>query len=281
MLIGEISMGIGDGDGEEREWVCDNGADYHMSGDIHLFDFLEDIPSTFHVKQIKGKVAINKWGVVRLSTKKGNGVKGVLELHEVLFLPGMRVNIFSLQRIRDKGACSYEFKGEPQPGKEIPILNREGEQIATMRESLKARPTLVCGGLNVPEEMEGEVLGGKVISMELLHKRLGHTSQGGMERLVREQLVRGLEEGIKGDFGMCRGCKMGKSSEKSHLRKAREYRAKEPLELVHTDIASPFNPKAIGGGGSLYNLVIIDDFSRKSWIVPLRQKSDTKVALKE
>ena len=40
--------------------------------------------------------------------------------------------------------------------------------------------------------MEGEVLGGKGISMELLHKRLGHTSQGGMERLVREQLVRGL-----------------------------------------------------------------------------------------
>ena len=44
--------------------------------------------------------------------------------------------------------------------------------------------------------MEGEVLWGKGISMELLHKRLGHTSQGEMERLVREQLVRGLEEGI-------------------------------------------------------------------------------------
>ena len=135
--------------------------------------------------------------------------------------------------------------------------------------------------LNGPEEMEGEVLGGKGISMELLHRRLGHTSQGGMERFLREQLVRGLEEGIKGDFGMCRGCKLGKSSEKSHPRKAQEYRAKEPLELVHTDIAGPFNPKAIGGGGSQYNLVIIDDFGRKSWTVPLRLKNDTKVALKE
>ena len=72
-MIGEINMGIGDGDREEREWVCDNGADYHMSGDISLFDFLEDIPSTFHVKQIKGKVVITRWGVVRLSTDKGNG----------------------------------------------------------------------------------------------------------------------------------------------------------------------------------------------------------------
>ena len=114
-----------------------------------------------------------------------------------------------------------------------------------MRESLKARPTLVCKGLNEHEEIEGEVLGGKGISMELLHKRLQHTSQGGMERLVREQLVRGLEEGIKGDFGMCRGCKLGKSSEKSHPRETQEYRATEPLELVHTDIAEHFNPKAI------------------------------------
>ena len=51
------------------QWVCDSGADYHMSGDINLFDFLDDVPSTFHVKQIKGKVPITKWGVVRLSTE--------------------------------------------------------------------------------------------------------------------------------------------------------------------------------------------------------------------
>ena len=44
MLIGEINMGIGDGDGEEREWVCDSGANYHMLGDMNLCDFLEDIP---------------------------------------------------------------------------------------------------------------------------------------------------------------------------------------------------------------------------------------------
>ena len=149
-----------------------------------------------------------------------------------------------------------------------------------MQESLKARPTLICKGLNDGEEMEGEVLGAKGISMELLHKRLGHTSQGGMERLVQEQMVRGLEEGMKGDFGMCRGCKMGKSTEQPHPRKAQEIRATEPLELIHTDIAGPFSPNAIEGGGR-YNLVIVDDFSRKSWTVAIKKKSDTKVALKE
>ena len=53
----------------------------------------------------------------------------------------------------------------------------------------------------------------------------------------------------------------------------------EQLELVRTDVSSPFNSKAIGGGGSQFNLVIVDDFSRKSWTVPLRNKSDTKVVM--
>ena len=292
VLIGEINMGQGDGDGEDKEWVCDSGADHHMTGDVTLFDFLEDIPSNFHVKQIKGQVAVLQWGVVRLATQKGDGVKGELELHEVLYMPGMRVNIFSLQRIRRKGACSYTFEGEPQPGRVIPIFNRDGQQIATMQETTKARPTLVCSrlagadGVNEADQkgnenvLEGEVLGGKGISVDLLHKRLGHTSQSGLERLVREQMVRGVEEGMQGDFSMCRGCKLGKSSEKSHPRKDADFRAKEPLELVHTDIAGPFVPKAVEGGGR-YNLVIIDDFSRKSWTIPLRLKSDTKVALKQ
>ena len=135
-------MGVGDEDGEDKEWVCDSGADYHMTVGITLFDKLEDIQTHFPVKQIKGKVVVNQWGVVRLSIDKANGEKGELELHEVLFMLEMRVNIFSLQRIRKKGACSYTFEGEPQLGKMIPTMNRGREKIATIRESLKSRPTL-------------------------------------------------------------------------------------------------------------------------------------------
>lgn len=285
VLIGEISMGTGEGDGEEKEWVCDSGADFHMSGDVTLFDSLEPIPSKFFVKQIMGKVEVTQWGTVRLQTDGVNGTK-ILELREVLFMPGMKVNIFSLQRIRSLGSCSYSFLGEPQPDRVIQILNREGDQIATMKETTRARPTLICKrlkdveGNGGGEETEAEVLGGKGIQMELLHRRLGHTSQSVIDRLVREQMVRGLEEGVKGEFGMCRGCKMGRSSSMKHPRKDPEYRAKEQLELIHTDIAGPFVPTAIEGRGK-YNLVVVDDFSRKAWCIPIKKKSDTATAMKE
>ena len=48
----------------------------------------------------------------------------------------------------------------------------------------------------------------------------------------------------------------------------------------NTDIAGPFEPMAIEGRGK-YNLVIVDDYSRKSWCIPLKKKSDTAAAMKE
>ena len=36
--MAEVNLGVGDGDGNRKEWLCDSGADYHMSGDITLFD---------------------------------------------------------------------------------------------------------------------------------------------------------------------------------------------------------------------------------------------------
>ena len=155
-----------------------------------------------------------------------------------------------------------------------------------MKETVRARPTLICerrkyaDGNEGGGEVEAEVLGGKGIQIELLHRRLGHTSQSVIDRLVREQMVRGFEKGVKGEFGMCRGCKMGRSNDIKHPRKDPEYRAKEKLELIHTDIAGPFVPTTIEGRGK-YNLVIVDDFSRKAWCIPLKKKSGTTTTMKE
>ena len=41
VLVGEVNIGTGDGDGEDKEWVCDSGADFHMIGDITLFEWFD------------------------------------------------------------------------------------------------------------------------------------------------------------------------------------------------------------------------------------------------
>jgi transposase InsO family protein len=51
-----------------------------------------------------------------------------------------------------------------------------------------------------------------------------------------------------------------------------------PLELLHMDLFGPVAYLSIGG--SKYGLVIVDDFSRFTWVFFLQDKSETQGTLK-
>jgi hypothetical protein len=51
-----------------------------------------------------------------------------------------------------------------------------------------------------------------------------------------------------------------------------------PLELLHMDLFGPVAYFSIGG--SKYGLVIVDDFSRFTWVFFLQDKSETQGTLK-
>ena len=76
-----------------------------------------------------GRVEVTQWGTIILWTDGVDGEKTRQELREVLYMPGMKVNIFSLQRIRAKGACSYTFHGVPRLEGTIQILNKVGVSL--------------------------------------------------------------------------------------------------------------------------------------------------------
>jgi hypothetical protein len=70
---------------------------------------------------------------------------------------------------------------------------------------------------------------------------------------------------------ICEGCIFGNQNRES-FPVGKSYRAKAPLEIVHSDICEPMKTPSIGG--STYFLTFIDDFSRKTWIYFLKHKSD-------
>ena len=49
------------------------------------------------------------------------------------------------------------------------------------------------------------------------------------------------------------------------------YRAKAPSELVHTDLCGLMQTPSLTG--NVYFMTFIDDFSRKTWVSLLKQKS--------
>jgi len=59
---------------------------------------------------------------------------------------------------------------------------------------------------------------------------------------------------------LCEVCIFGKNHKIPFVKEL--WRAKFPLELVHTDVCGPMNISSIGG--NKYFLTFIDDFSRKT-----------------
>jgi hypothetical protein len=104
----------------------------------------------------------------------------------------------------------------------------------------------------------------------LWHFRFGHLNFGGLKLLHTKDMVKGLPLVDKLER-ICEGCIFGKQHRES-FPVGKSYRAKAPLEIIHSDICGPMQTPSIGG--STYFLTFIDDFSRKTWIYFLKQKSN-------
>ena len=78
-------------------------------------------------------------------------------------------------------------------------------------------------------------------------------------------------------FQVCEECVVSKQH-RSQFPKGKSWRAKDVLELVHSDICGPINPSS--NGGKRYLITFIDDYSRKTWVYFLQEKSEAFSAFK-
>lgn len=106
---------------------------------------------------------------------------------------------------------------------------------------------------------------------DLWHKRLGHLSEGGIQKL-QKGLVSGLPQDLSKSDKVCENCIMGKQSRTSFSQRSKGKRAKEILELVHSDLCGPMDDDSIGG--AKYFMTLIDDKTRKTFVYFLRYKSE-------
>jgi transposase InsO family protein len=83
-------------------------------------------------------------------------------------------------------------------------------------------------------------------------------------------MVTGLPQ-IVNTSQICEDCVVGKQH-RSPFPQGKSWRAKNALELVHSDICGPIKPTS--NGGKKYFILFIDDYSRKTWIYFLQEKSE-------
>ncbi|GJS79874.1 retrovirus-related pol polyprotein from transposon TNT 1-94 [Tanacetum coccineum] len=106
----------------------------------------------------------------------------------------------------------------------------------------------------------------------LWHQRLNHLNFGTINDLARKDLVRGLPR-LKFEKDHLRSTfQLGKSKKHTHKPKP-ENTNLEVLNTLHMDLCGPMRVQTING--KKYILVIIDDYSRFTWVKFLRSKDET------
>ena len=101
------------------------------------------------------------------------------------------------------------------------------------------------------------------------HKSFWHLHFNGLKLLQLKNIAHGFLT-IEDPKQVCEICTIGKLA-RLPFHKEFSWRAKSPLELVHTDICGPLEVESLGG--NRYFIIFINDYSRKLWVYMVKEKS--------
>ena len=112
---------------------------------------------------------------------------------------------------------------------------------------------------------------------QLWHCRFGHLSFEGLRTLSYKKMVRGLQM-LKAPSKVCSDCMVGKQHREAIPNKTLR-RATKCLKLFNIDNCGPIKPESHSNKRYLINF--IDDYSRKTWVYFLSEKSEAFSVLKK
>ncbi|GKD19636.1 retrovirus-related pol polyprotein from transposon TNT 1-94 [Tanacetum coccineum] len=110
----------------------------------------------------------------------------------------------------------------------------------------------------------------------LWQRRLSHLKFCTLNKLAKDGLARGIPKLKFKKNHLCSACALGKSKKSSHQAKAKDTN-QEKLYLLHKDLCGPMCVESING--KKYILVIVDDYSRFTWVKFLRSKDEAPDAI--
>ncbi|KAK2444948.1 putative mitochondrial protein [Trifolium repens] len=237
-----------------EDWYFDSGCSRHMTG---VETYLKDLK-----------------GYASSSVTFGDGAKGEIlgigklvnkelpNLENVLLVKGLTANLISISQLCDQG-LRVNFTKE-----ECLVSNDQGEIL--MRGGRSKDNCYLW--VSHEEIQQGKCLLGKEDEVQLWHQKLGHLSLSGMKKVVTAEAIRGLPKLKITEGSICGKCQIGKQTRMSHPMLEHQVTSRT-LELLHMDLMGPMQVESLGG--KRYAFVVVDDFSRYTWVNFIRDKSDS------
>ena len=238
---------------KKERWILDSGCSKHMTGDASLLSEIKH--------KMLGQVTFGDDGkgtAIGIG-KVGNPSKPLIE--DVLLVKGLKHNLLSISQLCDKG---YKVHFEK---KKCTIYDCD---MKTILFSGFRKHNIYF--LSMSKHVREICLFANTSNTNLWHKRLGHINAKNMAKIIKHNLIKDLPKLSFTDLGMCEACQRGKLHKVSFKSKG-IVSSRRPLELLHLDLCGPTRTPSFGG--NRYVFVIVDDFSRFTWVIFLKHKDET------
>ncbi|KAL0403671.1 UNVERIFIED_CONTAM: Retrovirus-related Pol polyprotein from transposon TNT 1-94 [Sesamum radiatum] len=239
----------------DATWYIDSAASNHMTYNKGAFQKLDESFKTNvklgdnHIVKVEGK------GSVAINTRKGTRI-----INDVMYIPNLRTNLFSVGQMMEKG-YTLKFGGDS-----CTIYDNNDKTLIIAKVRMKEHRCF---------PMQLQYLGGTAMKAQedqswLWHRRLGHFNFQGLKILHQKKMMTDLPQ-IQAVEGACEACLQGKQH-KRPFPSGTSWRAKAVLELIHTYVCGPMRTPS--HEQNRYFILFIDDYSRMTWVYFMREKSE-------
>ncbi|KAK1384246.1 hypothetical protein POM88_021981 [Heracleum sosnowskyi] len=245
---------------KESTLILDSGCSGHMTGNKALLSDFEE--------KAGPKVSYGDGNIGR-TMGYGNINLGSVIITNVALVSGLKHNLLSVSQICDRGN-HVDFHTE-----HCEVISKSTGKVVLVGHR---RNNIYEASLVTNSDGKTVCLSARMSNEESWkwHKKLSHLNLNNINELIRKDLVRGLPKSILSLDGLCDSCQKAKQM-KSSFKSKSESSVVEPYHLLHVDLFGPVNVMSMGR--KKYALVIVDEYTRYTWVYFLSKKDETAQTL--
>ena len=248
-----------------QDWVVDTGSCSHLVTNVQALRDRRSLQKGDVVLKVGNGSNISAVAVGSLDLHLASGL--VLNLKNVYYVPSVFRNILSVSCLDADGFC-FEISNSCMVIRKDNIFYANafisnGLYLLDIKDD---KQLLNVNNKRLKSSQTDETL--------LWHHRLGHINERRMKKLQQTNLFDSFGDTA---IGTCDSCLTGKMTKSPFKKKG--VRAKDLLELIHSDVCGPMSQSA--RDGYRYFITFTDDYSRYGYVYLMRHKSEAFDKFKE